>query len=261
MAKDTKLDRLNLGCEFADPVFPVDKDGKRIGSTDSPVQTVSTEADNTETSKTVVGTWYVVPDNAKGVIVQLDATGAAVSANVEYSLDRAGVVAGTTTTVEKWANGAVTNGIKSQEFPAVAGVRMTDIVTNAVLEVKSTLTTALVGANNNIVYTSKLTGTAGDNITIAYIDPSDVGQALEIVVTGTDIVANLATDAGGLITSTADDIKTAIAAKAEAHALVGTADKAGDDGSGVVTAMVATNLANGVNAVAATLPKLYITVV
>jgi hypothetical protein len=28
MAKDTKLDRLNLGCEFAGPVFPVDKDGK-----------------------------------------------------------------------------------------------------------------------------------------------------------------------------------------------------------------------------------------
>ena len=50
---------------------------------------------------------------------------------------------------------------------------------------------------------------------------------------------------GGSITSTGDDIKAAIAAKAEANALVGTADKSGNDGSGIVTVMAATNLAGG----------------
>ena len=129
---------------------------------------------------------------------------------------------------------------------------------NAVAEVKSSLSTDLVGNNNDIVYTSKLTGTAGDAITVAYIDPSENSQSLSVEVTGTDITVNLATDGGGLITSTGDEIKAAVAALPAAHALVGTADKAGNDGSGVVTAMVKTALSGGVNAVAATLPKLWV---
>lgn len=245
---------------------------------------------NTETSKSDE-TWYEVPQTAKGVIVQLNANGSGVSANVEYSLDREGVVAGSTDCFEKWSNGTVTNGVKSAEFPAVAGVRMVDIddgevkstlstdlvgenndltftakaigvlgdevsvkYTNpgtAVAEVKSSLSTNLAGDNNDLVYTSKLEGVLGDDITVAYIDPSAESQSLSIVVTGTDIVVNLATNDqnGGEITTTADDISAAIASDVDANALVSVADKADNNGEGVVTAMAETALTGGADEV------------
>lgn len=251
-------------------------------------EVVAIENENIETSKTIVDTWYIVPTNAKGVEVQVNALGSGVKATVEYSLDRAGVTAGSTTSVEDWASGEITNEVQSASFNAIAGVRMKNITTNevkssyttnltganndmvytskltgtagdaisieyvdpgaSVAEVKSSYTTDLVGDNNDIVYTSKLTGVLGDAITVEYVDPSDTEQSLLVEVTGTDITVNLATDAGGIITSTADEIKAAIAALPAAHALVGTADKAANDGSGVVTAMAKTNLAGGVDA-------------
>ena len=87
-----------------------------------------------------------------------------------------------------------------------------------------------------------------------------VTKALSVAVTGTDIVVNLAADTSA-ITTIASDIKTAIEATPAAHALVGLANSGGDTGAGLVIALAETHLANGVNAVAATLPKLLITVV
>lgn len=52
-------------------------------------------------------------------------------------------------------------------------------------------------------------------------------------------------DDGGEITSTADDIKTAIAGEAAADALVEVADTAANDGSGVVTALPYATLSGG----------------
>lgn len=112
-------------------------------------------------------------------------------------------------------------------------------------QTKATLTTSLTGANNDIVFTAKDFGAAGNDITIAYVDPAANSQSLGVVVTGTDIVVNLATDGAGAITSTADLIKTAIAAEQDADDLVDVADASGNDGSGVVTAMAETNLAGG----------------
>lgn len=113
--------------------------------------------------------------------------------------------------------------------------------------VASSLTTALAGDNNDLVYTAKVKGVAGDSITVAYIDPAGNDQALSVVVTGTDIVINLATGPAGAITTTGDDIKTAISGDADANALVSVADAAANDGSGVVTALAETALTGGVN--------------
>jgi hypothetical protein len=110
----------------------------------------------------------------------------------------------------------------------------------------ATLTTALAGANNDLVYTAVATGAEGNDVTIAYIDPAANDAVLDVVVTGTDIVVNLATDGGGTITTTADDIKAAIALDAAAVALVGTVvDAGGNDGSGLVIALAETALAGG----------------
>ena len=116
--------------------------------------------------------------------------------------------------------------------------------------VASALTTSLAGANNDMVFTAKTKGVAGDSITVAYVDPGTPSASISVDVTGTAITISLATDATEptpVITSTAANVKTAIEATPAAHALVGLANSGGDNGSGVVTALVATPLAGGVN--------------
>lgn len=113
--------------------------------------------------------------------------------------------------------------------------------------VASTLTTALAGANNDMVFTAKTKGATGDNITIEYVDPAGANKALSVTVTGKAIAVSLATDGANAITSTAAQVKTAIDAKAEAAALVSVANAGADTGAGVVTALAATPLASGVD--------------
>lgn len=296
----TKLSRIkaNLPIDIAQPVFPVDENGYGLGTVDAlKVEDTNSDdvltaveklaEDNFEDDITAVETWLELPENIKAVSFILDCSDN-TEATLEYTFDRS---ASPAHSVESEL-GTLVNDIESGYLAgAVAQVRMNDVVSNAVLEVKSSLSTDLVGNNNDLVftskltgvagdaitityddttptsvaevksslstdlagdnndlvYTSKLTGVAGDAITIAYIDPAQVG-ALSIVVTGTDIVVNLAHD-GNAITTIADDISAAIALDVDANALVGVADKAGNDGSGVVTAMEATALAGGVDAV------------
>ncbi len=243
--------------------------------------------DNFEDSLTGVETWLELPENIKSVSFILDCS-SNTEATLEYTFDRA---ASPSVIIESELGTLVNDKEGGYLAGAVAQVRMNDVVTNEVVEVKSSLSTDLEGndndlvftsklagtagdaitvkyddttpasvdevksslstdlegGDNDLVYTSKLAGTAGDAITIAYIDPGEIA-ALSIVVTGTNIVVNLAHDGSG-ITTTADEIKTAIANLPAAHALVGTADKAANDGSGVVTAMAATALTGGVDAV------------
>lgn len=223
---------------------------------DNPIET--TQKDNEETSVTAAETYIELPVNMTSATLVLDATDSC-TATVYMTPDRTGIA--TTPEVEvEWYEGAITNDTAIMEIGRMAGVRMKITTDNHVAEVKSSYTTSLAGANNDIVYTSKLVGVLGDAITVEYVNPSEASQSLLVEVTGTDITVNLATDGSSVITSTADEIKAAIAALPAAHALVGTADKAANDGSGVVTAMAKTNLAGGVNYVAPTLPKLWVIV-
>lgn len=120
---------------------------------------------------------------------------------------------------------------------------------SAVVEVptKASLSTALTGTNNDLTLTAVANGTAGNSITLALIDPSANDAALGVVVTGTDIVVNLATNGGGTITSTAAQVKAAIEADEDAAALVTVANKTGNDGTGVVTALAETALTGGLD--------------
>lgn len=114
--------------------------------------------------------------------------------------------------------------------------------------VQAALSTNLTGNNNDIVYTAVPIGTDGNLVTVAYADPGAGDATLSVTVDGNAITVHLATDSGGTITSTADDIKTEIGNTAEADALVQTADKGGNDGSGVVTEMAASPLIDGADA-------------
>ena len=111
--------------------------------------------------------------------------------------------------------------------------------------VAALLTTSLTGTNNDMVFTAVTKGTAGNTITIAYVDPA-VETATEVVtVTGTAIVVTLRSVSSVL--STAAQVKTAVDNNAEAHALVTVANAGGNNGSGAVIALTATALAGGVD--------------
>lgn len=114
-------------------------------------------------------------------------------------------------------------------------------------DVKSTLATGVVASNNALTITSKLVGILGNQITLALVNPLANSAALGIVVTGNAIVANLATNGSGAITTTASQLAAAIAASSPANALVGVANTSGSSGAGVVTALAATALTGGVD--------------
>lgn len=103
-------------------------------------------------------------------------------------------------------------------------------------EVKAALSTGVVASNNAITWTSKLTGAGGNDITVHLKDPKANSAALSVQVSGKNIVVNLATGAGGAITTTATQVKTAIEASASAHALVGLANTGASTGAGAVAA-------------------------
>lgn len=109
---------------------------------------------------------------------------------------------------------------------------------------QATLITALSGANNDLLFTARNPGTGGNAITVAYV-VSGNNTALSVAVVSNAITVTVATGGGGAATSTAAQVKAAIEASAPATALVGIAYPASNDGTGIVTALGATNLTGG----------------
>jgi len=97
--------------------------------------------------------------------------------------------------------------------------------------------------NQGLTYTAATSGVAGDSIEIELLDPGGNSEPLTISVSGTTITASLATDGGGLITTTATLLQAALAANAQVAALV---TVTGSGGS-ALTALAATPLAGGVD--------------
>ncbi len=113
--------------------------------------------------------------------------------------------------------------------------------------VKAELETDLAGDNNDLKFTAKTAGVLGNNITVEYVDPGENDATLSVELVGTDIIVNLATGAGGDITTTASEIETALEDDDDIDALITVADKDGSNGSGVVTELEKTELENGVD--------------
>jgi len=111
--------------------------------------------------------------------------------------------------------------------------------------VAATLTTALTGANNDMVFTAKVKGVVGNAITVSYVDPGEETAAESVAVTGSDIVVTLRSVSSVL--STAAQVKTAIEASAAAAALVTVANYSTDTGAGAVIALAETALEGGVD--------------
>jgi hypothetical protein len=106
------------------------------------------------------------------------------------------------------------------------------------------LTTALTGTNNDLTYTAVNRGLASNSITITYT-VAGASTPLTVGVVGTAITVNVATNGSSVATSTAAQVRTAVLASAAAALLVGAELAAGNDGTGVVTALATTPLAGG----------------
>lgn len=149
------------------------------------------------------------------------------------------------------ATGKLASGKLDTTLAALAGGASTTLHKHVVAggtpvnAVASTLTTALTGANNDMVFTAATKGTAGDSITVRYVDPATETATETATVVGTAITVTLRSVSSVL--STAAQVKTAIDANTAAHALVTVANAGGNTGAGVVTAMAATPLASGVD--------------
>ena len=107
----------------------------------------------------------------------------------------------------------------------------------------ASLTTGLAGANNDLNFSARASYPDGEAIRVAYLDPGAINQALSVSVSGREITVHLATDATGAVTSTAAQVLAAVNADAQASSLVQASLTGLDDGSGRVSAMDLTPLA------------------
>ena len=109
----------------------------------------------------------------------------------------------------------------------------------------ATLTTALVGNNNDILYTARKRGISGNIIQVQYVDPATPSQPLTFDLVGSLIKVNLRTNASSQIVTTAEEILTGISEASHVKSLVKPVLAAGNNGTGIVTVLAATNLAGG----------------
>lgn len=67
-------------------------------------------------------------------------------------------------------------------------------ITSGKLSTKAALTTTLTGANNDMVFTADIAGTAGNAITVQYRDPAvTIARPIQVATSGTTITVDLAT--------------------------------------------------------------------
>lgn len=109
---------------------------------------------------------------------------------------------------------------------------------------KATLTTALAGTNNDLVFTAIRRGQWGNAINVTYVDPGGVSATLAVTVEGFKISVSLGR-AASAIDTTASALATAVAANADAAQLVTIANSGADDGTGLVIALSQTFLSGG----------------
>jgi hypothetical protein len=111
--------------------------------------------------------------------------------------------------------------------------------------IAATLTTALAGANNDLVFTETRRGPKGNSVTITYA-VAGLNTPLSVVVAGNDVTVNVATDGAGAATSTAAQVAAAVdAAPDPTNGALTIANAPANDGTGVVTAMAKTALSGG----------------
>jgi flagellin-like hook-associated protein FlgL len=111
----------------------------------------------------------------------------------------------------------------------------------------ATVTTDLSAPHTNLKYEARLSGLAGNSISITYVDPGAASQPLTLGVAGNAITVNLATDGTGAITTTAGDIIAAIKNNTAASNLVNVELAEGNSGLDALALTGTWNLSGGLD--------------
>lgn len=135
--------------------------------------------------------------------------------------------------------------VKAEEFKGTSTLAKAIATGTPVTAIAAKLTTDLTGENNDLVYTAKTKGAAGNLIKVAYVAPSENAAKEVVSVVGNVITVTLRKASATL--STAAQVKAAIEANTTANAMVTVANASGNDGTGNVIAMEATALSTGVD--------------
>lgn len=111
-------------------------------------------------------------------------------------------------------------------------------------DARSDVANFAVLVNQAITYTARQAGIAGNDITLALIDPPGNNVALSVLVTDTDIVVTLATDGSSAITTTRAQLAVLLQASAPVQALISVSDPSAGPTT-AITAVAETPLATG----------------
>lgn len=165
-------------------------------------------------------------------------------ANVQQVLTNAGNLHPTAATF----NNLMSYEVQAAKTKLDAVITELQSIQTGVTATAATLTTALTGTNNDLVFTATANypGQTGNVIAVTYVDPGGATATLGVVVTGTEIVVNLGR-AASAINTTGTLLKAAYDAVPAAVALATTANAGGNDGTGLVTAMTRSLLTGGAN--------------
>lgn len=147
------------------------------------------------------------------------------------------------------ARSIYTDGIETTSISSGAGSLIAKLTNNngRKLFVKagtqSTLAVTPSGSDNNYKLTAWAAGTDGDSVTLTVVNPGTPSATLSVSVSTAAITVNLATDGSSTITTTANELVSAINNSVAASALVYA--ESTEIGTGVVTALSVTNLSSG----------------
>lgn len=111
----------------------------------------------------------------------------------------------------------VANGVATLDGNSKVPAAQLPSFVDDILEQAATKATIAV---QDLTYTADNGGTAGNSVSVTYVNPGVANATISVSVSGSDITVNLATDGLGALTSTADQIKTAVDGLAAAAALV-----------------------------------------
>jgi len=109
---------------------------------------------------------------------------------------------------------------------------------------RATFSTNFAGVNNDIVLISRLPGELGNLLSFETF--GGVSKTLAVMVSGFDIVVQLATDGLGTVTSTSNDVRAAIYDSRAAMRLISDClNAAGNDGTGIPAVSAHAHFAGG----------------
>ncbi|GIH10841.1 hypothetical protein Rhe02_89080 [Rhizocola hellebori] len=131
------------------------------------------------------------------------------------------------------------------EFPDLAEIVQLPYLTNGYRR-KAQAVLGAASANRVAIDSLAWGHEGGNGIAVTMADPAAADQPLSVTVAGTDITVTLATDAAGVVTSTAAQVAAAL--NAQAGTLIRAYTFRGNAGAGVVAPAARTMLSDGLHA-------------